>query len=76
MEKLKKMQKATGVQVDERVDARFDSKMDSTFPARVRNSFVDNLSSLSFKKNGSRKHKKKLDPNPVTKNTSLVIVNK
>ena len=59
MVKLLQMQKPTGLQIDEKVDARFDSKMDSTVPVTVQNISVDNLNPLAFKKNGSRKHKKK-----------------
>ena len=53
------MQKPAGIQIDERVDARFNSKIDSTIPVTVRNILVDNFNPTSFKKNGSRKHKKK-----------------
>ena len=53
------MQKPAGVQIDERVDARIESKMDSTITDTVLHILVDNLNPMAFKKNGSRKHKKK-----------------
>ena len=53
------MQKPTGLQIDEKVDARFDSKMDSTVPVTVQNIVADNLNPSAFKKTGSRKQKKK-----------------
>ena len=59
MEKLKKMQKPAGVQIDERVDVRIKSKMDSTATDTIQHIFIDNLNPMAFKKNGSRKHKKK-----------------
>ena len=43
MVNLLQMQKPTGLQIDEKVDARFDSKMDSTVPVTVQNILVDNL---------------------------------
>ena len=58
MEKLKKMQKPAGVQIDERVHARIDGKMDSTVVATVRNILADNLHPMAFKNPGSKNKKK------------------
>jgi len=58
-ERLKKLQKSTSAQIDERVDMRMADKMDSTVVDTVQNILVDNLNSKAFKDNGARKHKKK-----------------
>ena len=69
------MHKPAGVQIDERVYARFNSKMDSAVPVTVQNILVDNLNPTAFKKNGSRKHKKKHGSKFDNKNTSQVFIN-
>ena len=58
MERLKKMQKPAGVQIDERVDARIEGKMDSTVIATVQNILADNLHPMAFKNPGSKNKKK------------------
>ena len=58
MERLKKMQKPAGVQIEERVDARIEGKMDSTVVATVRNILADNLHPMAFKNPGSKNKKK------------------
>ena len=71
-----KLQKPASVQIDERLDARNVSKMDRTVTNTVQNILVDNLNPNAFKKNGSRKHKKKFNRDlvRVIKNTSMVKI--
>ena len=52
------MHKPAGVQIDERLHARFNSKMDSTVPFTVRNMLVDNTNPTAFKKKWLKKTQK------------------
>ena len=58
MEKLKKMQKPAGIQIDERIDARIEGKMNSTVADTVWNILADNLNPMAFKNKGSKNKKK------------------
>ena len=58
-ERLKKLQKPAGLQVDERVDERVDLRMTSAVPVTVQSILKDTLHPEAFKKTDEGKHKKK-----------------
>ena len=58
-ERLLKLQKPAGQQVDERVDERVDFRMTSAVPETVQSILKDTLHPEAFKKTDEGKHKKK-----------------
>ena len=54
MARLLKIPEPAGLQINEKVDARFDSKMNIPVPVTVRNILVENLNHTAFRKNSSR----------------------
>ena len=71
MNRLNKLQKPAGQQVDERVNERVDNRMTSAVPVTVQSILKDTLHPKTFKKTAFGKHKMKQGFRSGNKNTSL-----